>query len=179
METPVVTRVELLLKFWEKNWPSFNPWAIVFTRTCQGEVKMSEDIFLDHVAIAVSNLEQAVKVYEDLGLKFSPEREKVEDQKVTTAFAPIDTRAHLELLEPIGSDGPVAKFIAAKGEGIHHLCYRVSDVFKTSKELQGKGYRMIYSEPVSGANDCMVNFIHPKSTGGVLIEISQKKAKDA
>ncbi len=129
------------------------------------------DCLLDHIAIAVSSLER-IRVWEDLGLRFSPEREVVSDQGVTTAFAPIDAHAHLELLEPTGPETPIGKFIAKNGEGLHHLCFKVPDVHAKQKELESKGYRFIYPQARTGAGGCLVNFIHPKSTGGVLIEIS-------
>jgi len=132
-----------------------------------------QDCFLDHVAVVVEDLDSAQKIYEDIGLSFSGEREVVASQGVITAFASIDTRAHLELLCPHGEDGPIHQFLKKKGEGIHHLCFRVQDVEKKCHELKTKGYRLIYDTPVSGANNCLVNFIHPKSTGGVLIELSQ------
>ena len=130
---------------------------------------------LDHVAIAVSDLEQSIKVYEDLGIEFSPERERVESQKVIAAFAKIDDNAKLELLSPDGDEGPIKNYIDKKGQGIHHLCFEVDDVVKYSKELVQKGYKLIYDEPQEGAHNKMINFIHPKSTGGVLIEISSNR----
>jgi len=133
----------------------------------------NQDCFLDHVAIAVSNLDRSQKIYEDLGLIFSPKREIVESQKVTTAFASIDQHAHLELVCPLNGEGPIQKFIEKNGEGIHHLCFKVADVDKKGAELLAQGYTLIYEKPFMGANNCLVNFIHPKSTGGVLIEISQ------
>ena len=133
----------------------------------------NKDCFLDHVAIAVSNLDRAQKVYEDLGLSFEGGREVVESQKVTTAFAPIDQNAHLELLCPLNNEGPIQKFIEKKGEGIHHLCFKVPDVVKKCDEMKSAGYQFINEHPIMGANNCLVNFIHPKSTGGVLIELSQ------
>lgn len=133
----------------------------------------NKDCFLDHVAIAVSSLDNAQKVYEDLGLKFNPEREIVESQGVKTAFAHVDEHAHIELLEPFGDNSPIQKFIEKNGEGIHHMCFKVPDVNVKCDELKAKGYRLIYEKPVPGANNCLVNFVHPKSTGGVLIEVSQ------
>jgi methylmalonyl-CoA/ethylmalonyl-CoA epimerase len=130
-----------------------------------------KDCVLDHIAIAVSSLDR-IKVWEDLGLRFSNERELVADQGVTTAFAPIDNHGHIELLEPTGPDTPIGKFITQKGEGLHHLCFKVSDVHQKQAEMIQAGYRFIYPEPRVGAGGCLVNFIHPKSTGGVLIEIS-------
>ncbi|MFA6235872.1 MAG: methylmalonyl-CoA epimerase [Bacteriovorax sp.] len=133
----------------------------------------NKDCFLDHVAIAVSNLDRAQKVYEDLGLTFSTAREVVESQKVTTAFAHIDEHAHIELVCPLNGEGPIQKFIEKNGEGIHHLCFSVPDVKKKCEEMTALGYKLIHEVPFVGANNCLVNFIHPKSTGGVLIEISQ------
>ncbi len=133
----------------------------------------NKDCFLDHIAIAVENLDKAEKIYQDLGLTFN-HREVVEDQQVTTSFANIDENAHVELLEPIDGQGPIAKYLEKKGPGIHHMCYRVPDVTKKSQELRDLGYNLLYDEPRTGANNCLVNFIHPKSTGGVLIEIAQK-----
>lgn len=133
-----------------------------------------KDCVLDHIAIAVSDLEESVKTYEALGLKFASEREVVEEQKVKTAFAAIDQNGHIELLEPTEDDSNIAKFIQKKGPGIHHICFKVPDVINKTNELTEKGFKFIYDEPQKGAGNCLVNFIHPKSTGGVLIEISQK-----
>ena len=134
-----------------------------------------ENSYLDHIAVAVKDLDKGIKVYEDLGFQFSTQREVVESQKVMTAFAHVDKKAHLELLMPINEDGPIQKFIEKNGEGIHHLCFSVEDVARKAEELSSKGYKLIYDSPQPGANNCLVNFIHPKSTGGVLIEISQKQ----
>ncbi len=135
----------------------------------------NKDCYLDHVASAVSNLDRAQKVWEDLGLTFNTEREEVPSQKVTTAFAHIDEHAHIELVCPINGEGPIQKFIEKNGEGIHHMSFKVLDVEKKTEELKQLGYSMIYDKPVIGANNCLVNFIHPKSTGGVLIEIATSK----
>jgi len=134
---------------------------------------------LDHVAVVVRDLDQAIQIYEDLGLEFSPKREIVKEQAVQTVFASIDQQAHLELLTPFGESGPIHKFLETKGEGIHHLCFLVKDVELKTKELKDKGYVLIHDHPVKGAKNCLVNFIHPKSTKGVLIEISQKQGASA
>lgn len=131
------------------------------------------DAVLDHIAIAVNSIDETQKIYEDLGFKFRPEREVVESQGVTTAFAQVDQNANIELLEPYGENGPIHKYIEKKGAGIHHICFRVKDVVQTCQDLKAKGYRLLNEEPVVGAHNCLVNFIHPKSTGGVLIEVSQ------
>jgi methylmalonyl-CoA epimerase len=133
-----------------------------------------KDCFLDHVAIASRDIEKTVKIYEDIGFKFSEEREVVESQKVKTAFAHVDENAHIEILEPTSADSTIAKFIDKNGEGIHHLCFRVADVKAKQTQMIEDGYQFIYPEPFIGAGNCLVNFIHPKSGGGVLIEISQK-----
>jgi methylmalonyl-CoA/ethylmalonyl-CoA epimerase len=133
------------------------------------------DCVLDHIAIAVNDLDASIKIYEDLGLSFDETREVVESQSVTTAFASVDQNAHIELLEPIDDKGPIGDFIRKKGQGIHHICFQVKDVAAKSLELEQKGYKMIYQTPVEGAGNCLVNFVHPKTTGGVLIEISTKK----
>lgn len=132
------------------------------------------DCVLDHIAIAVRKIADAKIIYQDMGLKFSDEIEEVKEQKVLTAFAAIDANAHIELLEPTSTESTIHKFIESKGEGIHHLCFKVPDVKKKTEELTKKGYKFIYPEPRIGAGGCLVNFIHPKSTGGVLIEISQR-----
>ncbi len=134
----------------------------------------SQDFILDHVAIAVKSIAATKKIYEDLGLVFSPKLEEVKEQKVLTAFAQIDENAHIELLEPTSIESTIHKFIESKGEGIHHLCFKVTDVKTKTLDLMQKGYKFIYPEPRIGAGGCLVNFIHPKSTGGVLIEISQR-----
>ncbi|MBA2403789.1 MAG: methylmalonyl-CoA epimerase [Bdellovibrionales bacterium] len=133
-----------------------------------------QDCILDHIAIAVKSISSAQKIYEDLGMTFSGEIEEVKDQKVLTAFAQIDENAHIELLEPTSTESTIHKFIEARGEGIHHLCFKVPDVKIKTQELTQKGYKFIYPEPRIGAGGCLVNFIHPKSAGGVLIEISQR-----
>ena len=136
------------------------------------------DCVLDHIAVAVNSIDQAKKVYEDLGIKFAEDREVVQEQGVTTAFGSIDQNAHLELLEPFGDSGPIHKYLEKKGPGIHHLCFRVKDVVKKCDELADKGYILLNPAPVKGAGGCLVNFLHPKSTGGVLIEVSQKMGDD-
>jgi methylmalonyl-CoA epimerase len=134
------------------------------------------DCVLDHIAIAVKSIQNAKKIYEDMGLTFASEIEEVKDQKVFTAFANVDTNAHIELLEPTSTESTIHKFIESKGEGIHHLCFKVKDVKAKTAELTSKGYKFIYPEPRLGAGGCLVNFMHPKSTGGVLIELSQRPA---
>ncbi len=132
-----------------------------------------ENCILDHIAIAVENIEDSVETFSKLGLKFDSKREIVESQKVKTAFCPIDENAKIELLEPTSEDSTIAKFIAKKGAGLHHLCFTVKDVTKKQAELESSGIKFIYEKPFHGAHNCLVNFIHPKSMNGILIELSQ------
>jgi methylmalonyl-CoA/ethylmalonyl-CoA epimerase len=128
---------------------------------------------LDHIGIAVKDLEASLKFYEGvLGLK-SAGMEVVEEQKVRVAFLPIgDTE--VELLESTDDDGPIAKFIAKNGEGIQHMAYRVDDIEAAIKDLKEKGIKMIDEKPRYGAGGAQIAFCHPKSTNGVLIEICQR-----
>jgi methylmalonyl-CoA/ethylmalonyl-CoA epimerase len=138
---------------------------------------INQDFILDHIAIAVRDIAVAKKIYQDLGMTFADEMEEVQEQKVITAFAQIDQHAHIELLQPTSEESTIHKFIESNGEGIHHLCFKVPDVQAKTDELTKKGYKFIYPAARQGAGGCLVNFIHPKSTGGVLIEISQRPDK--
>ncbi len=129
---------------------------------------------LDHIAIAVRDIEESVTFFEMLGLKFSEHREVVESQKVKTAFCKIDENSKIELLEPTSQESTIHKFLEKRGEGIHHLSFSVEDVAILQKDLEGKGIKFIYEKAFVGAENCLVNFIHPKSAKGILIEISQK-----
>lgn len=132
---------------------------------------------LDHIAIAVKSIAHSKKIYQDLGFKFWDKEEVVQSQNVKTAFANVDQHAHIELLEPLSDTGAIADFIAKKGEGIHHMAFLVDDIAKKQSEMTAAGYRFIYEKPQMGANNKLINFIHPKSAGGVLIEISQEVSK--
>lgn len=132
------------------------------------------DCVLDHIAIAVRDISHSKKIYEKLGLIFSDHIEEVVEQKVLTAFAEIDLNAHIELVQPTGEDSSIHKFISSKGEGIHHLCFKVANIQLKTEQLRSEGVQFIYPDAKLGAGGCLINFIHPKSTGGVLIEISQR-----
>ena len=127
---------------------------------------------IDHVGIAVKNLEEAIKVWEGLGLKVD-EIEEVPDQKVRTAIIHVG-ESRIELLEPTAEDSPIAKFIAKRGEGIHHLALGVDDIEKHLEELKAKGYRLIDEKPRSGAGGAKIAFVHPKAVTGVLLELCQR-----
>ena len=128
---------------------------------------------VDHIGIAVKNLEESLKFYEEiLGMKCKG-TEVVEEQKVKVAFLPIgDTEA--ELLESTDEEGPIAKYIEKKGEGIQHIAYRVENIEKAIAEMKEKGIRMIDEKPRYGAGGAKIAFIHPKSTYGVLIELCER-----
>ena len=140
---------------------------------------MNEDCLLDHVAVAVEDLDEAQRRYEALGLRFEEHRETVPSEGATTAFAPVDARCRLELVGPHGEGGPIAKFLRDRGPGIHHICLRVPDVREKCRQLIAGGFRLVYDEPRPGAGGCLVNFVHPKSAGGVLIELSQRPDGEA
>lgn len=128
---------------------------------------------LDHIGIAVENLEQSVAFYRDvLGLELHG-TETVEEQKVKVAFFPVgDTE--IELLESTDPEGPIAKFIAAKGQGVQHLAFRVKDIEKTLADLKSRGIRLIDEKPRYGAGGAKIAFLHPKATNGVLVELCQR-----
>ena len=125
---------------------------------------------IDHLGIAVESIEESRKYYEHvLGLIFEG-IEVVESQKVRTAFFSIG-ETHLELLEPLSDDSPVAKFLKTKGEGIHHVAYYTDDIEGQLRKASEAGCRLINSEPVEGAGGKKIAFLHPGSTGGVLTEL--------
>ncbi len=130
---------------------------------------------LDHIGIAVADLDAAMKVYTDvLGLK-SAGVEVVEEQKVRVAFFPVgDTE--VELLESTDPEGPIAKHIEKRGEGVQHLAFRVDNIEAALDEMRAKGIRLIDEKPRYGAGGARIAFLHPKATGGVLIELSEREA---
>jgi methylmalonyl-CoA epimerase len=129
---------------------------------------------LDHIAIAVQNLEEAARFYRDmLGLELT-NVEVVREQKTKVGFFPVgDT--NIELVEPAADDSPLVKFLETKGPGIHHLCFEVEDIEDEIKTLLDRGAHLIDQTPRPGAHHTRVAFLHPKGTGGVLLELSQKR----
>lgn len=128
---------------------------------------------IDHLGIAVKSIDAAMKVYTDiLGLKVIG-IETVEEQKVKTAFIPVG-ESKIELLESTSPDGPIAKFIEKRGEGIQHIALRVDNLEAKLKELKEKGVRLIDEKPRIGAGGAKIAFIHPKDTKGVLIELCER-----
>ena len=129
---------------------------------------------VDHIGIAVKDLEAAKKFYEEvLGLKSAGD-EVVEEQKVRVCFFPCGD-SELELLESTSPDGPIAKHIERSGEGIQHVALRVDNIENALATLKEKGVRLIDEKPRYGAGGSSIAFVHPKATGGVLVELCQRK----
>lgn len=128
---------------------------------------------LAHIGIAVTSLAEAVPAYEKLFDKKPDCIEEVTEQKVKTAiFGAGESR--VELLEGTAPDSPITKFIEKKGAGIHHMCIRVDSLEEELQRLKEEGFRLIDEKPRKGAEGMLVAFIHPKSTGGILVELNQK-----
>ena len=129
---------------------------------------------VDHIGIAVKNLDEMVKWYEEtLGIK-AHGYETVDEQKVKVAFLPIG-ESELELLEDTTGDGPVAKFIEKNGEGVQHIALRVDSIDQALVELKEKEVRLIDQTPRYGAGNASIAFVHPKATHGVLLELCERK----
>ncbi|NRB39086.1 MAG: methylmalonyl-CoA epimerase [Pseudomonadales bacterium] len=128
-------------------------------------------VALDHIAIAVPDLEKSIKRFmDDFGLKYEGS-EDVVAAKTSTAFFPLE-QTSIELVHPLNGEGPIAAFLEKKGPGLHHLCFRSDDLDADIARLTEKGY-VFLGEPKIGAHNCRVIFIHPKSCDGVLIELNQ------
>jgi methylmalonyl-CoA epimerase len=125
---------------------------------------------IDHLGIAVPSLEQAIAAYEALGFRVGATHD-VPTEKVKTAFLPVG-ESHLELLEPTDPDSVIARFLE-KRKGLHHVCILVEDLDGALAELKGRGVALIDEAPRVGAGGCRVAFIHPKSAGGVLLELKE------
>ncbi|TCO71344.1 methylmalonyl-CoA epimerase [Marinisporobacter balticus] len=128
---------------------------------------------VDHIGIAVKSLDESLKFYQDmLGLDLQG-TEVVEEQKVKVAFLPVGD-SELELLESTDPDGPIAKFIEKKGAGLQHVALRVENIEEAIAEMIEKGVKMIDEKPRYGAGGAKIAFCHPKSTNGVLLELSER-----
>ena len=128
---------------------------------------------LDHLGIAVKSLAAATKMYENLGMTVLPE-ERVEVEKVRVAMVPVG-ESRIELLEATSEESPIARFIAKRGEGLHHVSLRVDDLSATVEQLKKNGVRLISDEIKIGADGHLYVFIHPSSTGGVLLELTEEQ----
>lgn len=132
---------------------------------------------IDHIGIATNDIEQMAAIYRDaLGLNVV-ETEEVASQKVRVAMLPVG-ESRIELLEATAADSPISKFLAKRGPGIHHVAFKVDDIRAALAELKSKGARLIDEEPRTGAGGCLVAFIHPSSTGGVLIELVERLGRE-
>lgn len=129
---------------------------------------------IDHIGIAVRDLEAALKVYEEVfGLK-STGTEIVAEQKAKVAFLPLG-ESEIELLEATEAESPIAKFIESRGEGVQHICFRVENIEEALATLKEKGVRLIDEKPRYGAGGARIAFLHPKATLGALIELAERK----
>ena len=127
---------------------------------------------LDHIAIAVPDLDKAIaRFLEDFGLPFDG-TEEVEAAQTSTAFFPLPP-TNIELNHPLKGQGPVAKYLEKRGGGLHHLCFRSDDIEADVERLREKGYMFLSDAPAPGAHGALTIFIHPKSCDGVLIELNQ------
>jgi methylmalonyl-CoA/ethylmalonyl-CoA epimerase len=130
---------------------------------------------IDHIGIATNGIDDSASVYcEALGLSVG-ELEDVPSQRVRVAMLPVG-ESRIELLEPTSDESPISKFLAKRGPGIHHIAFGVDDIRAELAQLKSKGTRLIDEEPRPGSGGCLVAFIHPSSTGGVLIELVQRPA---
>ena len=126
---------------------------------------------VDHIGIAVASIEEGRKLYEAMGLKVEA-IEEVPQEGVRVALIPVgETR--IELLEPTTPESPIAKFLEKRGPGIHHLCLASDELRGDDAVLRAAGVQLLRQEPTRGAGGCWVQFVHPKSAGGVLLELSQ------
>ena len=129
---------------------------------------------IDHLGIAVNSIEEGKNFWKDiLGLEFEG-AETVAEQKVTTAFFPVG-ESEVELLESTAADGPVAKYIEKRGQGIQHVAFRVENIDAALAELKEKGVRLIDETPRRGAGGARIAFLHPKATNGVLVELCERE----
>lgn len=126
---------------------------------------------MDHIAIAVASIEEARTFYENLGLSVAG-IEEVEHEGVRVAMIPCGG-TRIELLEPLSADSPVGRFLERRGPGIHHLCLRSDDVDGDDGRLRAKGLSLLRDRPGPGAEGATVQFVHPKSADGVLVELSE------
>ncbi len=128
---------------------------------------------LDHIAIAVESLDDGVQRFvRDLGLPLAG-TEDVATEQTATAFLPVSGPTRIELVAPLDGEGPIARALEKRGPGLHHLCFRVRDVDAEMARLAGLGWRFTSDAPKPGAHGARVVFVHPRSTGGVLIELAE------
>jgi len=127
---------------------------------------------LDHIGIAVEDLDAAISIYEKLGFAV----ESIDDVPgfgVKVAFLPMES-GNVELVQPVSDDSAMAKYLEKNGQGIHHLCFEVHNIHAELKKLEAAGVQLVDKVPRHGAHGTLVAFLHPRSTGGVLIELTEK-----
>ena len=127
---------------------------------------------IDHIGIAVKDLESAIKTYELLLNTFCNKRELVESEMVETAFFQTG-ESKVELLGATSDESVIAKYVQKKGEGLHHVAFEVSDIYSELKRLKKEGFTILNEKPKKGADNKLIAFVHPKQTNGVLIELCQ------
>ncbi len=132
---------------------------------------------IDHIAIAVHDINEAARFYTDILNVNLSGVEVVEEQKTKVGFFKIG-ESSIELVQPASDDSPLVKFLETRGPGVHHICFEVDDINREVEELKKRGARMIDEKPRPGAHNTRVAFIHPKSSGGVLIELNQLPEQD-
>jgi methylmalonyl-CoA/ethylmalonyl-CoA epimerase len=137
---------------------------------------VAEKNLVSHIGIAVSDLEQAIKVYATLLNGSEPEIHEVEDQQVRVAIFSGDNQSgRIELVSATSDESPIARFISKKGEGLHHICLYVDDIEAKLAELKKSGVRLIDETPRTGAEGGKIAFVHPASCNGVLIELEERR----
>ena len=129
---------------------------------------------IEHIGIAVTNLDAAIQTYSELLGTPCYKLEAVESEGVKTAFFQVG-ESKIELLEATNDDSPIAKFIAKKGEWIHHIAFDVTNIEESMSDLRAKGFQLLNENPKNGADNKLVAFVHPKSSNGVLVELCQEK----
>ena len=149
---------------------------MIFVRNSGGDGPRRDKMKIDHIGIATNGIDEAAKWWrEALGVDFG-ETEEVAEQKVRVAKLSLG-ESSIELLEPTSADSPISKFLDKRGPGIHHIAVRVDDIRAELAKMKEKGARLIDEQPRTGAGGCLVAFVHPSSTGGVLLELVQNIAK--
>lgn len=128
---------------------------------------------IEHIGIAVKDLEQSSVLYRKLLGCESYKTEVVDTEKVITEFFRVG-ESKIELLQAISNQGPIASFIEKRGEGIHHIAFAVDNIFEEMSRLKAEGFQLLSDEPKKGADNKLVCFVHPKTSGGVLIELCQE-----
>lgn len=155
------------------SWPGFGAIALLLTAYCwHPERQMLDKI--DHIGIAVHSIDDKLELYrEALGLAFEG-TDVVEEQGVRVAFFRLG-ESMIELLEPLDDDGPIARFLERHGEGIHHVAAGCEDIDNAREYVADHGIRLLSDEPLDGAHGKLISFMHPKDTGGVLFELTQRR----